>query len=1177
MLILHGSWVAANRTDNYEASSFLIWAEWSCKYEDWEKGLFSRPKKRQRLHPFAASQPAILASWPYFLQHSTLADLLSLYKSLEDNRWIWLPTDKYGPLASPLLYSKLQNTDLLNDTDFAPDDAGQGESWVQNYLDEEVPWRYPSEARMRPWRVPGVELTALGAWQFLLAIRPEKPLQFIPEAVAALVYDENLMGAENRQAHWKKFLRKQRQDFSQTSSESVEKKPGSRNTEWLGLEKIQDGFYLLDDVILADDLLYWQRLALLVHEMIVRQEYLPGLSVPDSKLDNNMLFNSGPVYAAWMPVLQRKDLQQALLQATAAMPLVNRAIDPHRGEDDSRVPRKAAAMNAGWLVNDFVTALLDAGVRFLSPSPFSRVQTNHLPERQWINALLSEKNQAISSINPKHLQRFAELQSWAEYCQHTSHVKLQLGLRLESSSESSPDNPWQLNIFLQDEEDLSLLIPANLIWAEEGHNLELLAPDKQNIQEYFLRQLESAARIYPPLRRSMLTAYPQAAPLSPEEAYELIHESASQLEIAGFRVMLPSFLSNFALKIKLKSPRQKKKSQTSSHGQMGLNTLLDYDWQLSVGDQILNENEFRELVALKQPLVNLRGQWVEMNAAEIDALQELWKRQQKKGQISLMEVLRSGIPLQADTDEYRISDNQASIMGIPVSAIDIEGWLKESLIRLQDNSRLELLPQPQSFVGELRPYQQKGYSWLRFLTDQGMGACLADDMGLGKTIQCLAFLLSHFEEAFKPGPVLLLCPTSVVGNWQREAKRFAPTLNCLVHHGGARLNGEDFAQAVAFQQIIIISYSLLIRDYELIQKVPWQGIILDEAQNIKNPDTQQARAVKSLPVNGFRIAMTGTPIENRLQELWSIMDFLNPGYLGSQNSFNKTYAVPIERYHDQALSLRLSRVVAPFTLRRKKADPGIAPELPEKLENKVYCNLLKEQASLYEAVVQETLNALEDSQGMSRRGLVLSTLLKLKQCCNHPALLLKDHSSLSGRSGKLNRLEEMLEEIIGQGEKALIFTQYAQWAILLQEYLQKKLGQEVICLHGGTPRLAREQMVQRFQEEKTPAIFILSVKAGGVGINLTRASHVFHYDRWWNPAVEEQASDRAYRIGQIRNVEVHKFICAGTLEERIDALIEHKRALGSEIIGSGEEQLTELSTEELKEILSLNWSEVGED
>jgi len=1189
MLILHGSWVP-DHVSEYQEGSFVIWAEWTDKYEDWEKGLFSRSRKH-RCHPFVAAQPAILASWPFFLQHSGLADLLCLYKSLEDSRWIWLPTDQYGPLGSPLLYSKLQNTNLLDDSDLDPGSILKGETWVQHQFDdtsrdglmsgshgwqEATPQRYSAEAKLKPWRVPVVELTAWGAMQFLLAVRPEHPIQMIPETAKELVHNEDLFTLEQRNAFWKDFLRKQRNLCPAISYDSMGKKKGSKDLEWLGLERIEAGFYLLDDVMLADDLLYWQQLSLVVQEMIVHQEYLPSLTVSNQP-DSNLLFNAGHAHAHWRPVIQRKELQQFMLETTAAMPLLSRAIDPRRGENDERVPRKAFALHAGLLVDAFVAALTDAGVRQFSPAPLSRVQANHSPDRQWINALLTEKNVQLRTINAKHWERFEELQSWAGRCLEASQYKLQMGLRLENADQPSADCPWQLTVFLQDQEDLSLMIPADLIWSKTGANLQLIGHSQQYMQEFFLAQLGSASHIYPPLSRSMLTAHPQAAPLSPEEAYDFIQKSAGLLEIAGFRIMLPSFLSNFSVKMKLKSPRSKQKSTTTSSGTMGLAILLDFDWQLSVGDQILSENDFKELVALKQPLVNLRGQWIEMNPDEIAALQELWQHQQKKGQISLMEVLRSGVPLSVNDSEFRPGQDKSSILGIPVNELTVEGWLKDNLLRLQDSNRLELLPVPSAFQGELRPYQQRGYSWLRFLADQGLGACLADDMGLGKTIQCLAFLLSRQQENLDTGPVLLLCPTSVVGNWQRETNRFAPALKCLVHHGGARLSGDQFLQAVAANQLIISSYSLLSRDYELMQAVTWQGIILDEAQNIKNPDTQQARTVKSLSVDGFRIAMTGTPIENRLQELWSIMDFLNPGYLGTQNGFNKTYALPIERGNDQITSRRLSRAVAPFVLRRQKTDPGIAPELPDKLENKIYCNLFKEQASLYEAIVQNTMSRLDKTEGMERRGLVLSTLLKLKQCCNHPALLLKDHSPLQGRSGKLSRLEEMLEEINAQGEKALIFTQYAQWAKRLQEYLQKQLGQEVLCLHGGTPRLAREQMVQRFQEEKSPTTFILSVKAGGVGINLTRANHVFHYDRWWNPAVEEQASDRAYRIGQTRNVEVHKFICAGTLEEKIDTLIEHKRTLGADIVGSGEAQLTELSTDELQQLLSLNWNEVGED
>ena len=370
--------------------------------------------------------------------------------------------------------------------------------------------------------------------------------------------------------------------------------------------------------------------------------------------------------------------------------------------------------------------------------------------------------------------------------------------------------------------------------------------------------------------------------------------------------------------------------------------------------------------------------------------------------------------------------------------------------------------------------------------------------------------------------------------------------------------------------MVISTYGLARRDVDDLVQVPWSDVILDEAQNIKNPQAKQTQAIRKLPAAN-RIALTGTPVENRLSELWSIMQFLNPGFLGSQAGFRQSFALPIERYQDKAATERLKGLVGPFILRRLKTDPTIIQDLPDKLEMKVYCNLTAEQATLYEAVVKESLERITSAEeGIERRGVVLGSLTRLKQVCNHPAQFLGDGSALPGRSGKLDRLGEMLEEALSVGDRALVFTQFAEMGHMLQGYLQSLFGVEVLFLHGGTPQKQRDRMVARFQQERGgPPIFILSLKAGGTGLNLTAANHVFHFDRWWNPAVENQATDRAFRIGQTRDVQVHKFLCAGTLEERIDEMIESKKALAESVVGAGEGWLTELSTDELRDIMSL--------
>jgi SNF2 family DNA or RNA helicase len=430
--------------------------------------------------------------------------------------------------------------------------------------------------------------------------------------------------------------------------------------------------------------------------------------------------------------------------------------------------------------------------------------------------------------------------------------------------------------------------------------------------------------------------------------------------------------------------------------------------------------------------------------------------------------------------------------------------------------------------------------------------------------------LHRREHATSPvTPALVVCPTSVVGNWKREIMRFAPGLRVMVHHGSERARGKAFVTAAQAHDVVISTFGLARRDVDDLKQVSWSDVILDEAQNIKNPQAKQTQAVRSLPAVN-RIALTGTPVENRLSELWSIMQVLNPGFLGSQAGFRRTFALPIERYQDQAATGRLKGLVGPFILRRVKTDPTIIQDLPDKQEMKVYCNLTAEQTTLYEAVVQESLERLNstDEEGIQRRGVVLGALMRLKQVCNHPAQFLGDGSALPGRSGKLERLGEMLEEALSVGDRALVFTQFAQMGHMLQAHLRSLFGVEALFLHGGTPQKQRDRMVARFQERAAP-IFILSLKAGGTGLNLTAANHVFHFDRWWNPAVENQATDRAFRIGQTRDVQVHKYICAGTLEERIDELIESTKALAESVVGAGEGWLTELSTDELRDIMTL--------
>ncbi len=523
--------------------------------------------------------------------------------------------------------------------------------------------------------------------------------------------------------------------------------------------------------------------------------------------------------------------------------------------------------------------------------------------------------------------------------------------------------------------------------------------------------------------------------------------------------------------------------------------------------------------------------------------------------------------------------------GLPVVGIDASGWLGD-LLSADSERRLESVPVPSGFKGTLRPYQERGLSWLSFLESIGMGAVLADDMGLGKTIQLLALFARDAELAAPTssqapgsgaGPTLLVCPMSLVGNWEREAARFTPGLRVHVHHGAERARGKHFTTAVHSADLVLTTYALLARDIAALRDIGWRRIVLDEAQAVKNAATKAAVAARSVPATR-RIAVTGTPVENRLADLWSLMEFANPQLLGGPKEFKERFATPIERNGDADAAARLRALTQPFMLRRLKTDRSIISDLPEKLEMEVVCSLTGEQASLYQAVVADMLERIEQTTGIERRGLVLATMTKLKQVCNHPAQFLHDGSRVAGRSGKLARLQETLEEVLAAGEKAIIFTQYAEFGWMLRVHLSARFGREVTFLYGGVGKEERDAMVSRFQRDDRsgPALMVLSLKAGGTGLTLTAANHVIHVDRWWNPAVEDQATDRAFRIGQTRAVQVRKFVCAGTLEEKIADMIRDKRGLAASIVGTGEGWLTELSAMQLRDLFTLEAGSVIE-
>ncbi len=729
------------------------------------------------------------------------------------------------------------------------------------------------------------------------------------------------------------------------------------------------------------------------------------------------------------------------------------------------------------------------------------------------------------------------------------------------------DDTWHVEFALQSAEDPSLMLAAADVWAGTGGWAPggMARPDEE-----LLLGLGSAARLFGELEDALRDPAPAGIALDTAGAFRFLKETGPLLAGAGFGVLLPDWARKARLGLKLTSRSQGTTPSASasapSGSGFGLNDLVEFRYDLAVGDTTLDAEELAELAQLKIPLVRVRGQWVELDEGNLRAALKFMERG-REGVMRAGDVLVAGL--------------RGPEEDLEVTAVAADGWLGDLLSGAGDRS-LTPVTAPSSFRGELRPYQERGLAWLSFLSDLGLGGILADDMGLGKSVQTLA-LLDHERVAQgvpgappRTGPTLLVCPMSLVGNWQREAERFTPDLAVHVHHGSDRLSGADLHAALTGADLVITTYALAARDREALAALAWQRVVCDEAQNIKNAGTRQARAVRGLPARS-RLALTGTPVENHLGELWSIMEFTSPGLLGPAEKFRENFAVPVQRHGDEEAAARLKRLTGPFILRRVKTDRSIISDLPDKIEMKIWCTLTPEQASLYQATVTDMLARIDAAEAdIERRGLVLATMAKLKQVCNHPAHLLGDGSRLPGRSGKLARLEEICEEIVAAGDKALCFTQYAEFGRVLQPYLAARLGCPVLYLHGGTAKNTRDALVAEFQNATEPAVFLLSLKAGGTGLNLTAASHVIHFDRWWNPAVEDQATDRAFRIGQRKDVQVRKFVCVGTLEERIDAMIEEKKALAERIVGTGEGWLTELSTADLGQILALSPEAVAE-
>lgn len=894
---------------------------------------------------------------------------------------------------------------------------------------------------------------------------------------------------------------------------------------------------------MADELRWWSHLQRWALSLIARGRWLPQIEEGRGR---------------WLPLLNQEGDRHRLEQLAMGIPQVATCALAAGPEGDPSLACRRPG--SGRLrVASLVEALLDGQLR-----------EGFRPAPEGLDPLLQAWQKALAKGDGSlHLDEEDEerlviaTHHWREA---VAGKVAPARACLELFTPAEGDELWELSFSLQAEADPSLRVPAAVAWAAGTRGLQLGEVAVPQPSELMLEGLGRALTVFQPLERGLDSATPTTMQLTPAEAFVLVRTGAAQLRDVGVGVVLPASLSG-GLASRLGLAITAELSKTSRGFTLG--ETLDWSWDFMIGGVTLTLRDLERLAAKRSPLVQHKGVWIELrpndqrNAMRFCAADP---------ELSLDDALRLTA---TDGDTFHRLPAHAFIAGPRLQAV---------LEQYHQQKAPDPLPAPPGFCGQLRPYQERGLGWLAFLHRFDQGACLADDMGLGKTIQLLAFLQHLKAEEELKRPVLLVAPTSVLTNWKREAHGFTPDLVVREHYGPRRPSSEAaLKKALKGVDLMLTSYGLVQRDSELLESIDWQGVVIDEAQAIKNPGAKQSMAARDLGRPGrssrFRIALTGTPVENRVSELWALMDFLNPKVLGDEAFFHQRYRLPIERYGDMASLRDLKARVGPFILRRLKTDRSIISDLPDKVELHEWVGLSPEQKKLYTRTVDESMDAIARAPLGQKHGQVLALLTKLKQVCNHPALALRQQPSsddphffdgFGARSAKLQRLEEILEEVIEADDRALLFTQFAEWGLLLKAHLERKWRQEVPFLYGSTSKTERQAMVDRFQDDpRGPQLFLLSLKAGGVGLNLTRASHVFHIDRWWNPAVENQATDRAYRIGQQNRVLVHKFITSGSVEEKIDRMIREKSRLAEEIVGSGEEWLGGMDVGQLKDLVKL--------
>lgn len=901
--------------------------------------------------------------------------------------------------------------------------------------------------------------------------------------------------------------------------------------------------------LLPPSVAVWSLAAKLALELVAREQLVPRV------------FKQGEQQVArWSVVLTLPQDAARFTALTQAFPVAAHVLPLNRPDATAGSP--VLVWTASALLREFLDTFADQLLRIAQPRSKRRrsgkaeealLTVTQIPWPQRLQAALLGDDAGFVPEGVAERMVLAELRDWA---QPVAGIAPPLRLCLQLALPPDDGREFTLYFAVQKRDDAAIQVSAHELFTGGSAAAARLQCELRVAQEQLLQMLAVAARSFSFIENELRKPKPTAMLLRPRMVYELLQQLGA-LEQAGIVVQLPEALQPAAQQRLQASMCVGTGPLDAQPAALPRQRNLRYEWQVQLAGRVLTPAEVDELAELRTPLARFHGQWVVLDSRELTHAHKLLT--QGGGTLGMSLALSLAL-----TETISQADSPLRI------AVRAQGALAELVAQMRASDAIQALPVPTTLQAELRPYQQRGMSWLAHLAQLGLGACLADDMGLGKTVQLLALLLHR--QATRPDdarPILLVCPTSVIGNWERELARFAPSLQVLRHYGVQRMqNAEDFQRA-AQGRVVLASYGLMRRDLPWLQEIEFAMVALDEAQFIKNSASATARAARSLQA-GERVALTGTPVENHLAELWSIMEFLNPGLLGPRETFRREIAIPVERYGREDVALRLRRMVAPFILRRVKNDPGIMLDLPAKQETRVFCSLTREQASLYQSAVNESLLEIESVDGIARRGRVLALLTALKQICNHPAHYLREQGPLNGRSGKLDRLLEMLEQVLAAGDRALIFTQYREMGERLVRSLSRLQGKAVPFLHGGVSRAARDEMVRRFQDEpRASRILVISLKAGGTGLNLTAATEVFHFDRWWNPAVEDQASDRAYRIGQQRNVQVYKLLCAGTIEEKIDQMLEAKRDLAARVVAQGESWITELDNHELRELFAL--------